>query len=148
MIGNLQEERVIISASWLIFFWLLEDFATDCTDGLVFMGTFLVLLTTQRALTLRATFTHFFFFVLSSMHANACLRCTFRFDILACGLQLLGTGTPKHLNPEPEDRCSWASSAPALIIWLYYDVCVVDVSMYVPVGVDRNQMFPDSTWQR
>lgn len=40
MIGNLQEERVIISASWLIFFWLLEDFATDCTDGLVFMWHF------------------------------------------------------------------------------------------------------------
>lgn len=56
-------------------------------------GTFLVLLTTQRALTLQAAFTHIFC-VLSSMHThtNACLRCIFRFDILACGLEILGTG--------------------------------------------------------
>lgn len=148
MIGNLQEERVIISASWLIFFWLLEDFATDCTDGLVFMWHFSGVIDHSTCSNTASHIHTLFFCVLSSMHANACLRCTFRFDILACGLQLLGTGTPKHLNPEPEDRCSWASSAPALIIWLYYDVCVVDVSMYVPVGVDRNQMFPDSTWQR
>lgn len=148
MIGNLQEERVIISASWLIFFWLLEDFATDCTDGLVFMWHFSGVIDHSTCSNTASHIHTLFFFVLSTMHANACLRCTFRFDILACGLQLLGTGTPKHLNPEPEDRCSWASSAPALIIWLYYDVCVVDVSMYVPVGVDRNQMFPDSTWQR
>lgn len=112
-------------------------------------GTFLVLLTTQCALTLRAAFTQIFF-VLSSMHAhkNACLRCIFRFDILACGLKILGTGPPNIRILSRKIGVPERCSATALKIWLYYDVCVVDVSMYVPVGVDRNQMFPDSTWQR